>query len=184
MVERKGPPKSGVVPGGASGTGRRGGGPAARLSTLYRKKGSRLKPLCELSCALVCCHGRQGEDGCLQGLFELCGIPYTSAGVAASAVGMDKALTKQLLAGRIPQLPFEVLEKEAFRQGKLPANRFPLIVKPARGGSSVGVGVAKDEAGLVSALTEAFRYDEKAVIEPWLTTSRSTTVRPSPAEGG
>ena len=52
--------------------------------TLYRKKGSRLKPLCELSCALVCCHGRQGEDGCLQGLFELCGIPYTSAGVAAS----------------------------------------------------------------------------------------------------
>ena len=137
--------------------------------TLYRKKGSRLKPLCELSCALVCCHGRQGEDGCLQGLFELCGIPYTSAGVAASAVGMDKALTKQLLAGRIPQLPFEVLEKEAFRQGKLPANRFPLIVKPARGGSSVGVGVAKDEAGLMSALTEAFRYDEKAVIEPWLT---------------
>lgn len=135
---------------------------------LYRRKG-RLKPLGTLSCALICCHGRQGEDGCLQGLFELCNLPYTSAGVGASAIGMDKALTKQVLSGKIPQLPFQVLRAEEFRRGKWrPASDFPLIVKPARLGSSVGIGVAEDQAELYAALTEAFRYDEKAVIEPCL----------------
>jgi D-alanine-D-alanine ligase len=117
-------------------------------------------------------HGTTGEDGTLQGFLEFLGIPYVGAGVAGSAIGMDKALFKSLLrdAG-IPTTRFLTLssrERDGVR-GKLtaaaPAFSLPLFVKPANGGSSVGVSKVKDWPSLESALALAFRYDDRVLVE-------------------
>lgn len=123
-----------------------------------------------LDCAVLCLHGKNGEDGTVQGLLELCDIPYTGSGVAASAVGMDKQVMKKLFrADKLPSLkcvvarPHEntdnVLKKVNFTLG------YPVIVKPARAGSSIGIGVAHDPDELKQALSAAFLWDGKAVIE-------------------
>ncbi|HEY1251554.1 MAG TPA: D-alanine--D-alanine ligase family protein [Thermoanaerobaculia bacterium] len=110
-------------------------------------------------------HGTTGEDGALQGFLETLGLPYVGAGVTASAVGMDKAVFKALLrdAG-IPTTRAVVLRsgKEAARAASLP---MPVFVKPACGGSSVGVAKVKRAADLPAAVEAALRYDERALVE-------------------
>ena len=118
-------------------------------------------------------HGPMGEDGTVQGLFELAGLPYVGAGVAASALSMDKALSKQVLAREgIPQVPWlTVLRKEWARfpeQITEDVERelgFPCFVKPANLGSSVGVSKAHDASELPAAMREAARHDRKILIE-------------------
>jgi len=108
-------------------------------------------------------HGRWGEDGTIQGFFEMLGLPYVGADVTASAVCMDKDLSKRVLrdAG-LPVVEWEVLRKnEPVFVGLAP----PFFVKPARAGSSVGIAKVSSFAGLKSALDVAFRYDDKVVIE-------------------
>jgi D-alanine-D-alanine ligase len=127
-------------------------------------------------------HGTTGEDGVLQGFLEFLGIPYVGAGVAGSAIGMDKSVFKALLrdAG-IPTTKFLTLsrrERLALRslgeggdgvRGRLfaenPAFSLPLFVKPSNGGSSVGVSKVKDWPHLDAALDLAFRYDDRVLIE-------------------
>ncbi len=117
-------------------------------------------------------HGTTGEDGTLQGFLEFLGIPYVGAGVAGSAIGMDKAVFKSLLrdAG-IPTTRFLTLsprEREGVR-AKLSAETLsfslPLFVKPANGGSSVGVTKVKAWPELDAAMEIAFRYDDRVLIE-------------------
>lgn len=116
-------------------------------------------------------HGSTGEDGVLQGFMELSGLPYAGCGVTASAVGMDKVISKELagLAG-IPVLPHVVIRshqksamgpllKKALRLG------FPLFVKPVSLGSSVGVTKVKNPAALGKAVLNAFRFDTAVIIE-------------------
>jgi D-alanine-D-alanine ligase len=118
-------------------------------------------------------HGPMGEDGTVQGLFELAGIPYVGAGVMASSVAMDKAICKQLLAqAGIPQLPWlTVLRKEWQRFPQDIAADierelgFPCFIKPANLGSSVGISKVHDLSELPSAMEEAGRYDRKIVVE-------------------
>ncbi|HVA74088.1 MAG TPA: D-alanine--D-alanine ligase family protein [Acidimicrobiales bacterium] len=115
-------------------------------------------------------HGPMGEDGTVQGLLEVAGIPYCGAGVAGSAAAMDKGLTKSLLASAgIPQARYLLL-----REGEvddLVSDRvatelgWPVFVKPANMGSSIGITRAAGEDELRAALDLAFRYDEFAVIE-------------------
>jgi D-alanine-D-alanine ligase len=113
-------------------------------------------------------HGPYGEDGTIQGLFEMAGVAYVGAGVAASAAGMDKELMKALFAAHgIPQVPYRVLrgrdperEREALRSLGL-----PLFVKPANLGSSVAVTKVKREEELGPALAAALEYDLKAMVE-------------------
>ena len=117
-------------------------------------------------------HGTTGEDGVLQGFLEFLGIPYVGAGVAGSAIGMDKSVFKSLLrdAG-IPTTRFLTLSlrERAGVRGQLlaedPAFSLPLFVKPSNGGSSVGVSKVKDWPDLDAALDLAFRYDDRALIE-------------------
>ncbi len=143
---------------------------------LYIKKGARLKELCRIHCAVLCTHGLNGEDGSLQGLLQLCHIPYTGSGVFGSACGMDKVMTKRLLAGAgVSQLNFISAEKEAFESDEdgavLEIEKkigFPAIVKPANLGSSIGIGIAKDAAELKEALATAFSFDLRALVEPAL----------------
>ncbi len=110
-------------------------------------------------------HGTTGEDGALQGFLETLGLPYVGAGVTASAVGMDKALFKALLrdAG-LPTTRAVVLRspREAAAAASLP---LPVFVKPACGGSSVGVTKVKRAADLPAAVEAALRYDERALVE-------------------
>lgn len=116
-------------------------------------------------------HGSQGEDGCLQGLLEMIGAPYVGCGVLGSAVGMDKDVSKRLL--RESGLP--VVECVVARAGRASAQQwvdeverkfgYPCFVKPANLGSSVGIAKAYNTESLVAAIDNAFRYDEKLVIE-------------------
>jgi len=108
-------------------------------------------------------HGPFGEDGTVQGLLELLDVPYVGAGVAASAVSMDKALFKDLMrAHGVPQLAYAVV-----RDGEPPRLGFPLpaFVKPARLGSSVGISRATGSKELAESLQLAFRHDPVVVVE-------------------
>lgn len=125
-------------------------------------------------------HGTYGEDGTIQGLLELAGIPYVGAGVAASAVSMDKSLMRVLFAqAGLPLTPWEVVirhqfdrEREAVYDRIMSKLSLPLFVKPANLGSSVGISKVKDEAGLERALLTAFAYDRKVVVEQGIENAR------------
>lgn len=113
-------------------------------------------------------HGPYGEDGTIQGLLELAGVPYVGAGVLASAAGMDKEFTKKLLvADGLPVGPYTVLRpsqptlhpEERERLG------LPVFVKPARGGSSIGVSRVASWDELPAAIAEARRHDPKVIVE-------------------
>jgi len=117
-------------------------------------------------------HGPMGEDGTIQGMLELAGIPYVGAGVLGSAVGMDKDVMKRLLrdAG-IPTAGFRTLRRHEYRRNPQAAMRsleslgFPLFVKPANLGSSVGVSRVVSRSELPHALDKAFLHDTKLLAE-------------------
>jgi D-alanine-D-alanine ligase len=113
-------------------------------------------------------HGPYGEDGTIQGLLELAGVPYVGAGVLASAAGMDKEFTKKLLAADgLPVGPHVVLRPS--RPTLHPEERellgVPVFVKPARGGSSIGVSRVPSWDQLPAAIAEARRHDPKVIVE-------------------
>jgi D-alanine-D-alanine ligase len=117
--------------------------------------------LLDADAAFPVLHGPFGEDGTVQGLLELLDVPYVGAGVAASAVSMDKALFKDLMsAHEIPQV-----EYVAVRSGMPVTLAPPAFVKPARLGSSVGISKAWSEADLDAALVGAFEHDPVALVE-------------------
>jgi D-alanine-D-alanine ligase len=124
------------------------------------------RALGEVDVAIPILHGPFGEDGTVQGLLELAGVPYVGAGVAASALCMDKDLFKAVLRDRgIP-----VARNATLRLGDELRNPFgyPVFVKPARLGSSVGITKAHDEAELEEAVALARRHDEKVLIEEFV----------------
>ena len=118
-------------------------------------------------------HGPYGEDGTIQGLLELANVPYVGAGVLASAVGMDKAIMKLVFTAHgLPLCPYRVIlrhEREARPDGALDMLEtelgYPMFVKPANLGSSVGISKAKTRADLASALDLAGSFDRKIVVE-------------------
>jgi len=118
-------------------------------------------------------HGPYGEDGTMQGLLELANIPYVGAGVLASAVGMDKGMMKIAFAGRgLPVCPYRVVLRHEWKgnadriKGELEkALDYPMFVKPANLGSSVGISKAKNGTDLVAAMDLAGGFDRKIVIE-------------------
>jgi D-alanine-D-alanine ligase len=109
-------------------------------------------------------HGTFGEDGTVQGLLEMAELPYVSAGVLASSVSMDKEVTKRLLIQRCVPVAdyFVVLRGEASYTSRF---GFPMFVKPANLGSSVGISKARNETELSAAVELAFQYDNKLIIE-------------------
>jgi D-alanine-D-alanine ligase len=110
-------------------------------------------------------HGTTGEDGALQGFLETLGVPYVGAGVTASAVGMDKAVFKALLrdAGIPTPRAVALLRPEDLAPAE--ALPLPVFVKPANGGSSVGVTKVKRREDLAAAVALGFRYDERVLVE-------------------
>ncbi len=121
-------------------------------------------------------HGKNGEDGTIQGLFEIAGIPYVGCKVLASSCGMDKTMTK-LIVDRIGvrQAAWKAFTDrdvanciDSCVQAVETALPYPVFVKPANAGSSVGINKAKDRAGLVSALREAAEHDSKILVEEFI----------------
>jgi D-alanine-D-alanine ligase len=111
-------------------------------------------------------HGPYGEDGTLQGLLELAGVPYVGSGVLASAVAMDKHRMKQLLAAAGLEVPsYVVVRKGRPVPVAVQELGLPVFVKPARAGSSIGISRVDDLAALDAALAEAHRHDPKALVE-------------------
>ena len=120
----------------------------------------------EVDVVLPVLHGPFGEDGTVQGLLELAGVPYVGAGVLGSALAMDKDVFKAVMRDRgVP-----VTRNITLRQGQAPENPFgyPVFVKPARLGSSIGISKVDSEEELASAVELAFRHDEKVLVEEFV----------------
>jgi D-alanine-D-alanine ligase len=127
--------------------------------------------------AFVALHGRGGEDGTVQEILEIVGMPYTGSGVLACIRTMDKVLTKHLLRKNgLPTPDFFAFNETAFREfgaaETLPAIEqrlgFPLVVKPAAQGSALGIKFARSPADMPDALVSAFSYDEKVLLERYV----------------
>lgn len=124
----------------------------------------------------IALHGRGGEDGTLQGLLECLNLPYTGSGVMASAITMDKLRSKLLWQGAgLPVAPWVALTRSDVEAGikasisaRIEQLGLPVIVKPSREGSSVGMSKVEDAASLPAALALAFKHDEEVLIEKWL----------------
>lgn len=135
---------------------------------------SRLKEIAP-DVAFIALHGRLGEDGAIQGLLEILAIPYTGSGVLASAIGLNKIITKKLLKLEgIPTARFIALTKSDI-YGADPSSKeiahqigLPLVIKPASEGSTIGMSIVKQEGDLAGAIKEAFGYDEEILIEEYI----------------
>jgi D-alanine-D-alanine ligase len=120
----------------------------------------------EVDVVLPVLHGPFGEDGTVQGLLELAGVPYVGAGVLGSALAMDKDVFKAVMRDRgVP-----VTRNITLRQGQAPENPFgfPAFVKPARLGSSIGISKVNSDEELAAAVELAFRHDEKVLVEEFV----------------
>ena len=132
-----------------------------------------LSVIAELDVLFPVLHGPFGEDGTVQGLLELAGLPYVGAGVVGSAVGMDKAMFKHVMAANgLPVLPWELVTRQEWTMGETAvldkleaALSYPMFTKPANLGSSVGISKCKNRAELVAGLHEAAQYDRRIVVE-------------------
>ena len=119
--------------------------------------------------AFIILHGRGGEDGSMQGLLECLGIPYTGSGILASALAMDKLRTKQVWQSLgIPTPRHAVLASESDCLKASTELGFPLIVKPAHEGSSIGMAKVNSAQELVAAWQDAAKYDSQVLVEQWI----------------
>jgi D-alanine-D-alanine ligase len=127
----------------------------------------------KIAVAFLALHGPGGEDGSIQGFLETVGIPYTGSGVQASAVGMHKVTTKTVLAAHEIPVPAgivirhgeKVSRAQALRSAKL---RWPVVVKPASEGSTIGITIVKEPAQWDQALALAHQYDRDALVEAYI----------------
>ncbi|MGA4530992.1 D-alanine--D-alanine ligase [Ectopseudomonas chengduensis] len=119
--------------------------------------------------AFIVLHGRGGEDGSMQGLLECAGIPYTGSGILASALAMDKLRTKQVWHSLgLPTPRHAVLTSRADCEAAATELGFPLIVKPAHEGSSIGMAKVESVEALIAAWQDAARYDSQVLVEQWI----------------
>lgn len=150
----------------------------------YFKSKFGLKRHKRIDCALFCFHGNLGENGAMQGLFELNNIPYTSTGLVGSINGMNKVLFKEILKGiKVPAVKgIEVRDNEYYFDKNKCVNKIiktmslPLIVKPSELGSSIGISVANNEIELNNALKYAFELSGSVLIEKYVSNFKEVNV--------
>lgn len=135
-------------------------------------KGKRVVKTVKIDVAVNCCHGVNGEDGAIAAMCQMANIPLVGSNIGASAVAMDKTLTKKVLkALHLPVVRGREVNLDDFENFPkcVRGLKYPIIVKPSTLGSSIGVEVCHDKEELQSALTRAFRYDSKVLCEEALT---------------
>ncbi|MEV6399539.1 D-alanine--D-alanine ligase family protein [Streptomyces sp. NPDC051907] len=151
----------------------------ANREVVYSEPGAVPKALGEVDVVFPMLHGPYGEDGTLQGLLELAGVPYVGSGVLASAVGQDKEYMKRVFTSfGLPVGPYLVIRPREWEQDASAARKkiidfagdhgWPLFVKPARAGSSIGITKVEELSGLDAAIEEAQRHDPKILVESLL----------------
>ncbi len=119
--------------------------------------------------AFIALHGRGGEDGVMQGLLDMLGLPYTGSGVLGSALAMDKLRTKQVWeSAGIPTPPFTLLTDAAEVAASMDALQYPVIIKPAHEGSSIGISKVDSADQLERAWQLARKYDVEIIAEQWI----------------
>jgi D-alanine-D-alanine ligase len=119
--------------------------------------------------AFICLHGRYGEDGAVQGLLEVLGIPYTGAGVLASALAMNKIFAKKLFqASGLTVAPYRVVQQGHEPDLATIGFSLPVVVKPSQEGSSVGVSIVRRAEEYQPALEAAFVYDAEILVEQFI----------------
>ena len=114
--------------------------------------------------AFVALHGRWGEDGTVQGLLEMLGLPYTGSGVLGSAVAMDKCVAKFVMDSLHVPTP----SSKVYHADHLAAFPIPFVVKPAREGSTIGISIVREESQAARAVKEALCYDRKLLLEEYI----------------
>ncbi len=125
----------------------------------------------DIDVALIILHGRMGEDGTIQGFLESLGIPYQGSGVLASAMAMNKIVSKQIyLQAGIPGAPFVVADRLSPVAPETILDRLglPVVVKPEHEGSSIGLSIVRNADGLAGALEKAWRYDRRCMVEKFI----------------
>lgn len=139
---------------------------------LQNKKGIFKKIIAQVDIVIPAVHGYNMEDGNIQGMLETYGVPYTGSDIYGCTIGQDKVFQKQVLqAENIPVTKYiwfydnEYFEDEAKILSEVKKLGYPVIIKPARQGSSIGIGIAKDEETLKEAIVEATKYDDKILVE-------------------
>ena len=143
---------------------------------IFLGNGKTFKKWFEVGCVILCCHGLNGEDGTIQGLFELCEIPYTSPNVLSSSICMDKIIMKDVLRANLIKTPdsfsfkktdFYFNEKEILNEIEKKLGLFEnfCFVKPANLGSSIGISKCKTREELEEAINVAGNYDERIIVE-------------------
>lgn len=147
---------------------------------LCKIKSNKIKPVCKIDVILNCCHGKGGEDGLISSIAQLNGIANASPDALASAVFMDKAVTKLIsksLAIKSVDY-FKISKRDYEKRGKMALKcvesrlKYPVIVKPSKQGSSIGVVVAHDKLQLINALDTAFNFDDIVIVEKFLKEKR------------
>lgn len=143
----------------------------AGKDVLYKVvKDKKIKPICKIATAINCLHGERGEDGSLAGLLAMCEIPLVSPSLLPSAVSMDKCFSKIVMQGLgIKSLPYVSITEKDDLESIVKAVKYPVIIKPACSGSSVGISKAENEEEFTSGVLCALRYGEKVIIEPFIT---------------
>ncbi|MFC1593993.1 D-alanine--D-alanine ligase [Candidatus Omnitrophota bacterium] len=135
----------------------------------------------EISVAFIALHGRFGEDGAIQEILSEMGIPYTGSGILASRSAIDKVISNKIFEQHSIPIPrYETIEKKqgedvALDEYSEKIKNFPVVIKPATQGSSIGVTVVKEQDKVIDALREAFKHDDKVVVQEYIS-GREMTV--------
>ena len=137
------------------------------LARINRELPTSLTRLGEPDVIFLALHGGTGEDGTIQALLDLTGVPYTGSGHLASALAMDKDLSKQLFRSAGVRTADWLMAPASIAQVEA-ALGFPVIVKPSKQGSTVGLSLVRDRSLLAEAIAEAFRHDDEVMIEAFI----------------
>ena len=151
---------------------------AIDIATDSQTQASRVIRSHRIDCAFIALHGRFGEDGQIQEVLEGLGLPYTGSGALASRLAMDKIGSLRIFQMHGLFVPrFEVLAMASHNLNWMRHMRlgFPVVVKPAAGGSSIGLSIVEDSRGLDRAVDEAFRYDSRVILQEYIS-GREITV--------
>lgn len=158
--------------------------PEPGLNAVFTTSGNRFEKYADLDVVFPVLHGTFGEDGTIQGLFEMAGIAYVGAGVLGSSVGMDKGLFKSVMqAYGIPVLASKIILRSEIRENieniletVEAISPYPLFTKPANLGSSVGITKCRTRSDLIEGLLDAARYDRRVLVERGLDAPREIEV--------
>lgn len=143
---------------------------AIDITTDDKKVNLRLIRSQGLDCVFLALHGRFGEDGQIQGILDNLKLPYTGSGKSASELAMDKIASRRIFqAHKLPVPRYRVYQKSHYKKGPLPPGlSFPLVVKPAAHGSSIGLSIVDNSRGLDKAVELAFSFDERIIVEAYI----------------